>query len=83
MHKTHIFDQKNNAKKIFFTDLPTLFFFGLLQETNNFFLGLSESLNKRGAMCKSRNNGRYGRIRADENYTRASVMQLCTKLEIG
>ena len=26
MHKTHIFDQKNNAKKNFFTDLPTLFF---------------------------------------------------------
>ena len=25
MHKTHIFDQKNNAKS-FFTDLPTIFF---------------------------------------------------------
>ena len=37
MHKTHIFDQKNYAKNIFFTDLPILFFFGPLQETNNFF----------------------------------------------
>ena len=26
MHKTHIFDQKNNEKKQLFTDLPTLFF---------------------------------------------------------
>ena len=26
MHKTHIFDQKNNAKKKYFTDLPTLIF---------------------------------------------------------
>ena len=34
--KIHIFDQKNNAK-IFFTDLPTLFYPGPLQETNNFF----------------------------------------------
>ena len=37
MHKTHIFDQKNIAKKNIFTDLPTLFFFGPLQETNNLF----------------------------------------------
>ena len=41
MHKTHIFDQKNNAK-FFFTDLPTLFLFKLLQETNNiYFFSLS------------------------------------------
>ena len=37
MHKTQIFDQKNNAKKKIFTDLPTLFFYGPLQETNIFF----------------------------------------------
>ena len=38
MHKTHIFDQK---KKKNLTDLPTLFFFRPLQETNNiFFLAL-------------------------------------------
>ena len=36
MHKTHIFDQKNNNKKKI-SDLPTLFFLGPLQETNNFF----------------------------------------------
>ena len=36
VHKTHIFDQNNN-KKYIFTDLPTLFFFGPLQEPNNFF----------------------------------------------
>ena len=44
MHKTHIFDQKNYAKKIFFTDLPTLFFIRPLQETYNiFFLALTPS----------------------------------------
>ena len=32
----HIFDQKINAI-FFFNDLPTLTFFGPLQETNNFF----------------------------------------------
>ena len=30
-------------KKFFFTNLPTLFFSGPLQETNNFFLGLTQS----------------------------------------
>ena len=34
--KKHIFDQKNNAKH-FFYDLPTIFFFRPLQETNNLF----------------------------------------------
>ena len=34
MHKTHIFEQKIKCKKKNFTDLPTLFFFGPLQETN-------------------------------------------------
>ena len=36
MHRILIFDQKNNAIKKN-SDLPTLFFFGLLQETNYFF----------------------------------------------
>ena len=44
MHETHIFDQKNNAKKKDFTDLPTLFFFGPLQETNNFFFYALEAI---------------------------------------
>ena len=37
MHKTHILDQKDYAKKIKINDLPTLFYFGPLQETNNLF----------------------------------------------
>ena len=36
MHKTHIFDQENNAK-FFFNVLPTLIYFRPLQETNNIF----------------------------------------------
>ena len=41
MHKTHIFDQKNNAKKFFLTDLPTLFFFWTVTGNKQFlFLGL-------------------------------------------
>ena len=35
MHKTHIFDQKNNAKSFLPTYLP--YFFRLLQETYNIF----------------------------------------------
>ena len=42
MHKTHIFDQKNNAKKIYFTDLPTLFFSDRYRKQTIFFLGLSQ-----------------------------------------
>ena len=38
MHKTHIFEQRNNQKiKEDFSNLPTLFCFRPLQETNNFF----------------------------------------------
>ena len=37
MPKTHIFDQKNNNKKIFFGDLNLPFFSRPLQETNDFF----------------------------------------------
>ena len=41
MHKTHIFDQKNNGKKHTFYR-PTYFFFRPLQETENiFFLALT------------------------------------------
>ena len=37
----HIFvNKKNNPPQKCFTDLPTIFFFELLQETNLFFLGL-------------------------------------------
>ena len=43
MHKTHIFDQKNNAKKYFFTDLPTLFLGGTVTGNKQFiFLGLTD-----------------------------------------
>ena len=43
MHKTHIFDQKNNAKKIFFTDLPsTLFFQAVTGNKQLIFLGLTK-----------------------------------------
>ena len=41
MHKAHIFEQKIYI----FTDLPTLFFFRPLQDTNNFFfLALPKSI---------------------------------------
>ena len=40
MHKTHIYYQKNNAKKIFFTNLPTLFFRTVTGNKQYFFLGL-------------------------------------------
>ena len=41
MHKTHIFDQKDNVKKDFLSTYRP-FFFRLLQETNNiFFLALT------------------------------------------
>ena len=35
MDKTHIFEEKNNSNKLFFTDLPI--FFRTSQETNKFF----------------------------------------------
>ena len=41
MHKKHIFYQKNNASKIFFTNLPTLFFLTVTGNKQYFFLGLS------------------------------------------
>ena len=44
MKQIYIFDQKNNAKKNIFADLPTLFFSRPLQETKYiFFLALSVS----------------------------------------
>ena len=50
MQKTHIFEKKNN-QKIFFTDLPSLRFFGLLQETNIFFLGLITHFLRTALFC--------------------------------
>ena len=40
MRKTHIFDQKNNAKKINFNHLPTLFFRTFTGNKQFIFLGL-------------------------------------------
>ena len=37
MHKTHIFDKKNNAKKIFLPTYLPYFFSRPLQETNDIF----------------------------------------------
>ena len=43
MHKTHIFDQKNNAKNYFFTNLPTLFFLDRYRkQTISFFRAYSQ-----------------------------------------
>ena len=47
MHKTHIFDQKNNAKKNVFTDLPTLFFSDRYRKQTIYFLRPCEILFKR------------------------------------
>ena len=49
MHKTHIFDQKNNAKSFYRPTYPI--FSGPLQETNHIFLGLKGTMEIAISIC--------------------------------